>query len=76
MTCREFITFLFDYFGELDAEQRARFDAHLAICPGCVNYMKSYRETIRLGKAAFEDPDAPIPDELAEAILAARKPRE
>ena len=62
MTCREFITFLLDYFGELDGEQRARFDAHLALCPGCVAYMRSYRETIRLGKEAFADPDEPIPE--------------
>jgi len=75
MTCREFITFLLDYFGELDAAQRARFDAHLAVCPGCVNYLKSYREAIRLGKAALADPEEPIPDELAAAILAAREKR-
>jgi anti-sigma factor RsiW len=76
LTCRELIEFLMAYVEEeLLAEERARFDAHLAICPHCVDYLHGYRESIRLGKAAL-DAEGPIPDEvpveLLDAILASR----
>jgi anti-sigma factor RsiW len=77
LTCRELIEFLADYVDdELAADERARFDAHLAVCPHCVDYLQGYRESIRLGRAAFSDAtDVPedVPDELVDAILAARK---
>jgi anti-sigma factor RsiW len=61
----------------LPAEERAIFDAHLAECPWCVAYLKTYQETIKLGKAAFAPSDEPVPeevpDELVQAILAARQ---
>jgi anti-sigma factor RsiW len=77
LTCQELIEFLADYVdGELSSDERARFDAHLAICPHCVDYLHGYRETIRLGRASFADstelPDD-VPDELVDAILSARK---
>lgn len=76
LTCRELIEFLAAYVdGELAAEERARFDAHLALCPHCVDYLHGYRESIRLGKAALADPDAiaeEAPEELIDAILASR----
>ena len=77
MTCREFIDFLMQYLGnELTAAERVRFDAHLAECPSCESYMKSYEETVKLGKVAFCDPDdlvpSDVPEQLIQAILAAR----
>jgi anti-sigma factor RsiW len=77
LTCQELIEFLADYVdGELAADERSRFDAHLAVCPHCVDYLHGYRESIRLGRAAYaaesELPDD-VPDELVDAILAARK---
>jgi len=78
MTCREFIDFLMEYLsGELSARERAEFERHLADCPDCSAYLRSYEETIKLGKAAFADPDAPVPQdvpkELVQAILASRR---
>ncbi len=78
MTCRTFIDFLMEYLsGELPASQREEFDAHLAECVECVAYLKTYNETVTLGKAAFEDPDAAVPadvpEDLVKAILAARR---
>lgn len=76
LTCRELIEFLAAYVeGELTADERARFDAHLAVCPHCVDYLNGYRESIRLAQAAYSDaaeipPD--VPEELVEAILASR----
>jgi len=78
ITCRTFVEFLMDYTsGELPESQRDDFDRHLADCVACVTYMNTYGETIRLGKAAFQDPDAEVPAEvpadLVKAILAAQR---
>jgi anti-sigma factor RsiW len=76
--CREFVEFLDDYlFSALDPERRLVFEAHLAVCPPCIRYMKSYLATIRMEKAVFDRPDAPVPgevpEELVQAILKARR---
>ena len=78
MTCREFADFMMDYLsGELPSDSRARFDHHLTLCTNCKRYLTSYEETVKLGKKAFEDDDAPlpadVPEELVRAILAARR---
>lgn len=80
MTCREFIDFLIDYFEEtLSAREHAEFAEHLAECPDCTAYLKSYEETIRLGKAVFAEPNASVPaevpEELVQAILGSRRHR-
>ena len=75
LTCRELVEFLDRYFArELPPDASIRFDAHLAACPPCVAYARSYRETVALTRSAFEDDDAAVsgvPDELVVAILAA-----
>jgi anti-sigma factor RsiW len=78
MTCREFVDFLLEYLcGELSARERAEFQRHLAECPDCSTYLRSYQETVKLGKAVFADPEAPVPpdvpEELVQAILASRR---
>ena len=75
ITCRQLSDFLDDYLsGELDETSRSEFDRHLAVCPTCVRYVQTYRQTISLGKAAFADDGAPVPQsvpqELVKAILA------
>ena len=79
VTCREFADFIMDYLsGELSAARRAQFEQHLSLCANCRKYLTSYEETVKLGKAAFDDdkgalpPD--VPEELVKAILAARRP--
>ena len=58
---------------ELATSERAEFDRHLAVCPPCVNYLKTYEKTVLLTKAAAEDPvPADVPESLVQAILAAR----
>jgi anti-sigma factor RsiW len=78
VTCQEFIEFLLEYDeGRLPADVRAQFDAHLAICPDCVNYLASYRATTALGKIALGGSADPlpesVPEELIQAILALYK---
>lgn len=79
LTCRELIDFLAAYVeNELPEEERTVFDAHLAVCPHCVDYLASYRATLRLGREAYApESDAPdeVPPELVDAILAARPRR-
>jgi anti-sigma factor RsiW len=80
MTCREVVEFLAEYLaGELSPAQHKVFTEHLDACPECVAYLKGYEEAIRLGKAAFSDPDESVsddvPEELVQAILAARRRR-
>ena len=74
LTCRELIEFLAAYVdGELPADERATFDAHLAVCPHCVDYLHGYREAIRLGRDALDPEIAEsAPEELVAAILSAR----
>lgn len=77
MTCREFVDFLMEYLdGNLPGPERECFEEHLAECPDCVAYLATYRETIRLGKAACAEENEAlppeVPNELVQAILAAR----
>jgi anti-sigma factor RsiW len=77
MNCRECTEFLIDYHaGELPADVAAAFDGHLAKCGPCVDYVRHYARTIALEKAAFRSGGAgalpDIPEELVQAILAAR----
>ena len=77
MNCREFTEFLDDYFaGTLTDAERAVFDEHLAECPFCRDYLATYRQTVVLEQEAYAVPDAAppasAPEELIQAILAAR----
>lgn len=80
MTCREFSDFMADYLSaDLPPDTRQQFDHHLSLCVNCERYLTSYRETVALGRRAFEDDEAAlpvdVPDQLVKAILAARSPR-
>jgi len=61
--------------GELPPGQRIEFDRHMAMCPSCVDYLKTYEKTVVLAKAcAANDPvPAEVPESLVQAILEARK---
>jgi anti-sigma factor RsiW len=78
VTCREFADFIMGYLSaELPEETRTRFMRHLSLCVNCQAYLKSYEETVKLGKRAFEDENSAIPGEVPEdlvnAILDARR---
>ena len=76
MNCRDFIDFLMAYVNhDLPQEQATEFERHIRDCPPCVNYLDTYRETVKCGKVAFapENIDCEeIPDKLVQAIVAAR----
>lgn len=74
--CRELADFLLEYVsGEMPEPTRAAFEEHLAACPPCVAYMKSYVKCVELAKATLCEESRcvpPMPEELVRAILAAR----
>ena len=77
MTCQQILDFLGEYLnGDLSILARLRFEAHLALCPPCREYLDSYRQTIHLaqtwGGAAPSDPCEAVPEDLIQAILQAR----
>lgn len=77
MNCREFIDFLLDYFeGQLPPCQCALFSEHMAECKECVDYLKMYEQTIKLGKEVCRCSDQlpleEVPEDLIQAILVAR----
>jgi len=77
LTCRELVEFLAEYLeGRLPEDQLARFNGHLATCPSCVSYARSYKDTVRLGRRVFSCPDETVPghvpEDLVRAILDAR----
>lgn len=79
ITCRELVAGLHDYLlGALGAEATARINQHLAACPSCVAYLKTYEAAIRMGRLALDPTDDPVPAEVPEAlvraVLAARRP--
>ena len=78
MTCQELAEFIMDYVdGALPEEQHTTFEDHLAVCPSCIEYLKSYKTTKAvlddLGCDAQEQVPVEVPEELVSAILAARK---
>lgn len=73
ISCTELEGFIDDYLdGTLPRRQRLVFQIHLFFCRECRDYLDSYRRAIALGKGAFQQKDTPIPEELVQAILAAR----
>jgi anti-sigma factor RsiW len=77
VTCREFADFLDDFMtDELAGDVRAAFERHLGRCDNCRKYLRIYEQSVRLGRRAFDDGAAAVPsevpDELVDAILAAR----
>ncbi len=49
ITCARFVELVTAYLEEqLGAEERAAFEEHLALCPGCDRYLDQFRTTISL----------------------------
>ena len=72
LTCQELTEVLTDYLeGVMAPEERARFDAHLALCEGCVHYVTQMRQTIAAThELRREDVEATAPDDLLAAFRA------
>lgn len=57
LVCQEMVELVTDYLeGALSRSQRRRFEAHLAGCENCTEYLEQMRATIRLtGRLRAED---------------------
>ena len=56
LSCQELVELVTDYLEDaLSAHDRARFDAHLAECPWCVEYVGQIERTISVVGASWRD---------------------
>lgn len=71
LDCREVVEVVTDYLeGVMVAEERRRFDRHLAVCEGCHDYLDQLRTVIRVaGRRAVE---VVPPGTMAGLLLAFR----
>ena len=70
MTCKELVELVTEYLeGTLSSLDCARFEEHLAECPGCRTYLQQMRQTIRvLGQLPEESLSPDCKEELLRAF--------
>ena len=70
MTCKELVELVTEYLeGTLSTLDSARFEEHLAECPGCRTYLQQMRQTIHvLGGLPEESLSADSREELLRAF--------
>jgi len=70
VTCRQVVELMTDYLdGALAAEDRARFEAHMAGCDGCQAYLAQMKATRKVvGKLAEASVPRTVEDELVKAF--------
>jgi anti-sigma factor RsiW len=70
MDCNELVELVTAYLdGALDADTRARVEAHLVDCDGCANYVQQFRETVRtVGKISDDQLDPAFRNRLLDAF--------
>lgn len=77
LTCKQLVEFLAEYLdGEMDESMRAQFEQHVDMCPPCKDYLKTYRETLRMCRSTCNDEQkkpGPVPPELVQVILSTLK---
>jgi anti-sigma factor (TIGR02949 family) len=60
--CRSVVKLLADYLErQLPASERAKLEAHLEKCPGCVTQLRTYESTVSLLRSLSDDD---LPPEL------------
>jgi anti-sigma factor RsiW len=70
MTCKELVELVTAYLEDvLDADTRARFEAHLTKCRGCRNYLDQFRIAVRtVGHIKDDDLDPAFRTRLLDAF--------
>jgi anti-sigma factor RsiW len=66
LTCQMLVEVITDYIeGTMPPAEREQFEAHLAICPGCVTYLTQMRQTIEVvGRLRADELDRNVQAEL------------
>lgn len=70
LTCKELVELVTAYFEQtLSPDERARFERHLGVCPGCSTYVEQMRQTITLvGDLREEDITPAAQNHLLQAF--------
>lgn len=69
MSCKEFVELVTEYLERtMPAEDRSRFEEHLALCPGCKTYVEQMRQTMAL---LGQIPEESIPPDAERDLLRA-----
>lgn len=70
LTCLQVVELVTEYLeGVMEPRRRTRFEAHLAGCDGCTNYLEQFRTTlVVVGRLDAADVPAPVMDELLTAF--------
>ncbi len=70
MKCTEFVELVTAYLEDaLPAEQRADFEKHMRLCPGCDRYLEQFRTTISMfGQLPEETISEPARTRLLDAF--------
>jgi predicted anti-sigma-YlaC factor YlaD len=70
LTCEELVELITDYLeGALRPDDRARFEAHLLGCEGCLNYVRQMGRTIQMaGRLSTDSLRPPTRDRLLVAF--------
>jgi anti-sigma factor RsiW len=70
LACQELVELVTDYLeGRLPAADRERFDAHIAACDACTNYLEQMRMTLQaLGRIPQESISVQAREELLVAF--------
>jgi anti-sigma factor RsiW len=68
LVCQQAVELVTDYLeGSLSRSDRRRFEAHLAGCPHCTEYLAQMRATIELtGSVSADDLPEPVQDEFID----------
>ncbi len=72
LTCQELVELVTEYLEySLDADARARFELHLSVCPGCIDYLEQIRLTVRAtGQLREEALEPAVRNALLDAFRA------
>jgi anti-sigma factor RsiW len=68
IVCQQAVELVTDYLeGSLGRSERRRFEAHLADCPNCTEYLEQMRATIRMaGRVTPDDLTLQMRDDLID----------
>ena len=68
MYCQDCVNLLADYLeGSLAEEQKVAFEEHLSYCPPCITFVRTYKATSRVCRAALA---RNIPEEVSVRLHA------
>ncbi len=69
-SCQQMVELVTEYLdGVMEPRRRARFEAHLAGCDGCTNYVEQFRTTVSVvGRLEVDDVPEPVMAELISAF--------